>query len=266
MAKLMLEFRCLCLFVTDPDSKAVHVLMPTMAGHEGHAGHQHVVRMLHRTFKNKEMDEGTGKKTVGIPMEGWALLLGPENGSANLDLDHKVAAGGKKAELPDLTTITNDKKVDRALVGPMPGHRVAARVTLRSGKLHDLDSEADWDIDGKPYALAHRVVWEMDVDPALPLEWKGLNGKSDNNAKPLESLIKLAPESNLSYTLTISHVTEKALEQDGATLDPAVMREHFRAFYPLLGENAPAAGLLPSIKGKGIGKVNCAGSRAQISS
>jgi hypothetical protein len=40
------------------------------------------------------------------------------------------------------------------------------------------------------------------------------------------------------------------------------MRAHYRAFYPLLGEDYPADGLLPRMTSRSIVEVNCAGGKA----
>ncbi|HEX9938794.1 MAG TPA: hypothetical protein VGB15_16765 [Longimicrobium sp.] len=253
MATLELQFNCLCLFVPEPDKKVVHVLMPRSNGHAGHAGHEkHVVRMLHKSFKGQE-------NTHGRSLEGWALVLGPENASADTNLTHKGTTPG--GALPDLSQITHDvlgarKTVDPALLSVTPGGAVAARITLRSGGVTRMASEASWEIGGKEIALAHQVTWRMsDVDHVL--RWEGLDGKPDSDPRPLDTLKSLEPEDDLGYKLRIFHVTEEALPPKGGILAPAVMREHFRAFYPLLGVDQQDASLLPSIKGKHINQVNC---------
>src|ERR1041384_7267906 len=171
MATLELQVNCLCLFVTDSANKVVHILMPGTKGHGGNDGHDghaenhaHCGRMMQRGFA------GETAKSVGLGMEGWALALGPANASADTTLAPRDAAS--KGQLPNLTELAGgDKKVDAALVGLEPGDRVAARITLRSGWVTRLDSEATWEIAGQSFALAHQVTWWMpDVDG---LEWKG---------------------------------------------------------------------------------------------
>lgn len=289
MATLELEFNCLCLFVPDPNDEVVHVLMPGTDGHpddhdDGHAEHgKHVVRMLHRSFKGDE-------KLRGRPLEGWALTLGPEtpSPSAVRTLGPKVPSAGRtppsktapasrtlvshgdrdsEGELPDLSDITG-RTVDPALLGLNPGSRVAARITLRTGRATRLAYESTWRIENdathitRDIRIAHQVTWRMEhVDPTLI--WSRLSGRSNGDYAPLESLNALEPEDDLSYRLRIFHVTEDALPPRGGILKPAEMRQHYRAFYSLLGENHPADGLLPRITEKHILDVNCGGAMAQ---
>jgi hypothetical protein len=262
MATLELQFNCLCLFVPDPYNHAVHVLMPAtngqaghddhaaQPGHAGHAGsHKHVVRMLHHGFDGDE-------RLKGRSMDGWALTLGSADEPLNSDL---VAPAGapRPAALPNLSDITGNP-VRRALLGPNPGPRVAARITLYSGKVSRMASEARWEIDGKGFPIAHQVTWKLEVDPGTELTWERLNGGAQADARPpLAKLKDLEPEDDLGYKLRIFHVTEKALPPRGGTLKPSEMRAHYSTFYPLVGEDYPPDKLLPRITEKHIDRVNC---------
>jgi len=252
MPTLELQINCLCLFVPDEAAQVVHVLMPGTNGHDGHAGHEkHVVRMLHHSFAEP------GNLT-GRDMEGWALTLGPEDASADTSLRPSWEAD-QDPELPDLSRLTGGNTVHPALLGTYPGDNVAARITLRSGGILRMASEGTWEIGGQDFALAHQVTWRMEIDDEL--KWEGLNDKSDDDPKPLERLADLEPEDDLVYKLRIFHVTEDALPPRGGTLHPAVMRAHYRAFYPLLGEDYPADDLLPRMKSTSIVEVNCGAGR-----
>jgi len=269
MTTLEIEFNCLCLFVPDEPAKTVHVLMPATNGHDGHAGHdKHVVRVLHRSFKGKEKLSGRPEKLFGRPMEGLALELGPEPANARTQLTPPPGApvGGELPNLADAVQRASGGAgpvtVSPNFLGPNPGDLVAARVTLRAGEVIRLASEATWEIEGIPVALAHRVTWRVPgLDPAAPLTWTGLNGKA-GVTPPLQRLDELEPEDDLSYTLRIFHVTEDAFPLSGGKLSPEVMRQHFRAFYPLLGVNDPGDSLLPKITGVHINQVNCGGGHA----
>jgi hypothetical protein len=255
MATLELQFNCLCLFVPDAEERVVHVLMPGTNGHEGHEGHdghaghhKHVVRMLHHGFEG-------GEKLKGRDMEGWALTIGRENAPADAWTDLLPPRDAvSDGELPDLSKITG-KPVHPALLGKKPNSKVAARITLRSGRVTRITSEAKWKIDRDEFALAHQVTWEMDARSVL--SWEGLNGKPDGDPKPLEKLEDLEPEDDLGYKLRIFHVTEDALPPRGGMLHPAEMRAHFGAFYPLVGEDFPKDALLPRMISRSSVEVNC---------
>jgi len=262
MATLELQFNCLCLFVPDPAARVVHVLMPGTNGHEGHEHPRHVVRMLHHSFEGKTDEKED--RLYGRGMEGWALTLGPDNASADTSLLPPQGAlpGGV---LPDLSKITG-RTLDPGLVGMNPGAGVAARITLRSGKVTRMASESTWAIGNDTIALAHQVTWRMwDVEPEL--KWEPLGGRPQTQTyprPPLATLDELEPEDDLDYRLRIFHVTDDALPPRGGTLKPSEMRSHFRGFYPLLGVNDPVDELLPRILEKQIVEVNCTGGRAAL--
>lgn len=265
MASLELQFNCLCLFVPDPENRVVHVLMPATNGEPGHEHHKHVVRMFHKSFKG-ENAKGEKEQDKGRDMEGWALTLGPEEASADTSLNLPPGAF-KGGELPNLSDITKEvtgieKMVDRALVGPNPGAGVAARITLRSGGISRMASEATWRLGNRDYALAHQVIWRMS-DVGHQPTWERLDGTPQTDP-PLATLKGLEPEDDFGVKLKIYHVTDEALPPTVGTLDPAVMREHYRAHYLLLGENDPADPLLPSIKGNHIEQVNCGAGQAPV--
>ncbi len=258
MATLELQFNCLCLFVPDPVRKAVHVLMPATNGQSGHEGHgddhKHVVRMLHHSFEEEE-------RRKGRDMEGWALSLGAKNDRWD-PVEALAPVDPEKAALPDLSAIDDRLRVDPSLLGPDPGSRVAARITLYSGKAHRMAAEARWKIGETELPLAHQVTWKLEVDPRAGLTWERLKDRADARP-PLETLKDLEPEDDhLGYKLRIFHVTEKALPPRGGTLKPREMREHYRAFYPLLGEHYPPDRLLPRLIEKHIDRVNCGSGQA----
>jgi len=262
MATLELQFNCLCLFVPVPDQKVVHVLMPATNDHAGHAGHaKHVVRVLHKSFPEKE-------NVLGRGMEGWALTLGTRDAKTNTfaapdaNTDLSPPAGAiNSGVLPDLTSLTSAANtVAPGLRGDSPGNLVAARITLRSGKVTRIDSEATWEIKRTEFPLAHRVTWEMPGDDVM-VEWRGLNNTTPAT-RPFDTLDTLEPEDDLGYKLRVFHVTEDALPPKGGTLKPSVMREHYRAFFPLIGINAPGDELLPRISEKHIDQVNCGAGQA----
>jgi hypothetical protein len=207
-------------------------------------------------------------------MGGWALTLGPEEASADTSLSLPPGAF-KGGELPDLSKVTEEVKgtrlmVDRDLVGPNPGPGVTARITLRSGGVSRMASEATWRLGNHDYALAHQVVWRMSDVGHKPV-WERLNAPPPADPPlpdvepPLPTLKGLQPEDDFGAKLGIYHVTDETLPPTVVgTLSPAVMREHYRAHYPLLGEDNVDGAQLPSIKGNQIEQVNCGGAQAPL--
>lgn len=225
MATLIVDLHCMCLFVPDKDTNSVHVLMPAMHG-PGHAHHtgagqvpeKHVARMLHRSFLGQQQ---------GISMEGWSLVLDGPGASLQLNPSPLLGAG-----LPDLTDITG-KVVPGTLVSS-PDPAVISRVTFRGGAAIERYSDTfRWDIGGSTNRfLANRVTW---VIPNVPdqLQWTSL-GATGN--PPIAALSQLDPEAGDLYRISIHHETERTLPGGpGPLLDDTEMRQHFAAFYGLLG-------------------------------
>ncbi|MBA3969781.1 MAG: hypothetical protein H0X52_06740 [Gemmatimonadetes bacterium] len=258
MATLEVDINCLCLFVRDEAARTVHVLMPNTSNHHHHeADHeeafpQHVVRMLHDSFSEEK----------GRPMEGWALVLGTEPGSADTMLAPS-GSGGSTAEVADLTTITGGESVERRLVENSMNPEVASRITLHAGKVTKLDAEALWKLKGRSVFMAHQVVWRAENVPE-ELTWISLGA---TQSSPLRSLKELPPEANGSYRLSVYHVTPDDLPPTGVgTLEPEQVKQHFRIFYNLLGIPNPGEDLLPQMEGPFIKsfRVNCGAAQARL--
>ena len=249
MPLLELEFNCLCLFAYDEQDGDVHVLMPATHHHE-----KHVVRMFHRSF-DKE-----GEKERGRDFEGWALELGDPSSKAETNLvpPTNPPQGTRLVNLNEIAGAT----VDPTLLRDEPDERVAARVTLRSGRVTRLVSEANWKIGGNVVALAHQVTWQMQ-GVAHKLDWKRLTAPEDQDP-PLASLKELDTEDDLGYRIRIFHVTENSLPPNsGAALQPEQMKHHFRALYEMLGVQ-PDADMLPEFKSKPADGVNCGAGQAPV--
>ncbi|HEX9939327.1 MAG TPA: hypothetical protein VGB15_19445 [Longimicrobium sp.] len=236
MATLQIEFNCLCMFVRDRAAKAVHVLMPSTE-HAGHHADRHLVRLVHPSF---------GQEPQGRSLLGWALSLGPTEGTADLTLQ-PARGNGAIANLSAATGIG----VDRALVDG-PHERIASRVTLRAGRIVRADAERRWLLDGRELSMAHRVVWEMEnVSETEPLPWQSLGAAG---AAPLRALRDVAPEPGRTaderlYRLRVFHTTPGSLPPNdrAGTLRPEEMARHYAMFYTLLGISSPAAHLLPAL-------------------
>jgi len=285
MPTLIVDLHCMCLFVPDKDMKSVHVLMPAMHGpghaHHGHAGstgktdrdssgrasagkatahvpEKHVVRMLHRSFT---------KQPQGRPMEGWSLVL-RGGAPANLDLNAPLHA---EAVLPDLTPIAR-RRVPGSLVYSSAPKGVISRVTFEGGAVIARHPDPlQWDLGGLTNrVLANQVSW---VIPNVPekLEWDRLGAIGD---PPIESLRQIDAEAHDLYRIGIHHETEKTLPGGGGgPLSIKEMREHFAAYYGLLGVNPLPAETDPKKKkwfpedqsGGGGGGVKCISAMAQLS-
>lgn len=261
MATLILDFHCMCLFVPDPETGSVHVVMPPMHGghpHEHETGapdpDKHVVRMLHPSFGQRK----------GRPMEGWALILDDGSGPAALDLSIP-----SEPEIPDLSELSG-RSVAPSLVYGLKPQGVVSRVTLRAGRLDDTDSEGfEWTLGGiENRVLANRVTWRI---PNVPdqLTWVRIGAAGP---PPIVSLRELTPVEADTYRIAIHHETESTLpHEDGTGLDPAVARRHFAAFYAALGMTPPQEGtpegdkLLPRLEGGGSASVMCRSAQASLS-
>jgi hypothetical protein len=264
MPLLELELNCLCLYARDTgengDEHIVHVLMPRSDGHGEHAGHdKHVVRMFHKDI-NEEKD-GKSERETGRSIEGWALVLGQGKSSANLTL--KPEEQGSEAEIPDLDELFG-ATLDRALIADAPNDKVAARITLRAGKVTGLFSERNFKLGERTIALAHRVIWTMNGVPH-ELDWRRLHATEPD--VPLASLESLTAEDDDEggYRLEIHAVTENALPPGKApTLSAADIKRHYAMVLSLLDIQEPGDEMLPEITGPGVDGSHCVGGGTKV--
>jgi hypothetical protein len=252
MATLIVDFHCMCLFVPDAANNAMHVLMPSMQGHD-----PHVVRMRHRSFAGQP---------DGRPMEGWSLDVAGA-GATDLDLN---TASTSAPEIPDLTTISG-KTVDQASVSSMTPAGVVSRVTFRAGRAGERDTDQFlWRLGGiSNRILANTASW---VIPGVPdeLKWDSLGATVP---KPILRLSELSPEADDLFRISIHHETPGTLPgRNGALLTASQLRHHFAVFYGLLGMTplpspsiAQDRPLLPIRQtGGGGGGVKCKNAMARL--
>lgn len=223
MATLEISFNCLCLFVPEPGTKTVHVLMPVTQRH-----HQHVVRAIHGKFGNG-----------GRSMEHWVLQLGEANGSPDLSLQPRCPPSHYD-EIVNLTPLA-DRRLDRRVIDDTT--KVVARVELHIGQVKELRADASWEISGRRIAMADRVVWETGNVSDEHLTWRHLGGTGGGN--PPFTLRELDGGSG-AIKIDVFHVLPRALPpNDSGALSQAEIRAHFQEFYRLYGITNPTEGQLP---------------------
>lgn len=235
MATLKIDFNCMCLFVTDETTGDLHVLMPNTSGHS--VGHQHVVRMVFRDSNGE---------TIKRPMERWALNISsaapPQEGeptAAKSVLD--------EALIVNLTEVTG-KRIDPDLVTGAASDRVISRVTIRGGHVDAVKAQSKhrWLLKEHEYFMAHQVTVRMESVPEV-LHWTPLGDPGSDI--PLPTLADIKPEGDDNgvtvYALKVYHVLPQDLPPAASPkLNEEAIRDHFEAFYDLLGVE-PDADLLP---------------------
>lgn len=246
MATLQVNLNCMCLIVPDPaqpggDRGTVHVLMPCT--HHAGAGNLHVAQM--------DYTDTQGARRV-VRLEGWGLELGdPSAPAAEVALR---LPNGKPHNVVDITEFTrgnghrNGRLVPRTmLTGKHPD--VIARISFHGGMIEDTDAQwPDWVLRGSRVRMAHNFTWRMEVDEGQ-MKWTPFNGATQ---PPLASLAQVeAVGAKKVRTLNVHHVASKAIDsQTGLplpyALNPDDIRNHFRMFYELLGEE-PSDDQLPTL-------------------
>lgn len=229
MPALEMSIHCLCLLVPDEDTGTVHVLMPRT--HPGH--HRHVAHVLDDSFSQRE----------GRSMEGLVLRLGPAgNGAGAADLRLVPTRTPKDdAAIVNLNPLAG-VALDRGILTDT--NRISCRIELRAGQLHEVFSEASWEIgdDNQRIAMATKVVWRIDEVTEDHLEWTPFGG---GGTEPFASLYQLAdPDTVIRFA--IYHVTPDALPPSPVgTLNPEQVKHHFRSFYHMYGVHNPSDTKLP---------------------
>ncbi|HEX8318000.1 hypothetical protein [Longimicrobium sp.] len=238
MPTLKIDFNCMCLFVTSRNDGAVHVLMPSTAGHG--PDHQHLARLVYR--------DRDGRLQLA-PLEGWALSLGKPMPSTD-DALTPAEAVRRQALIVNLSDLTDSLVLPELVTGENPDG-VISRVTIHSGQLPSVgaDTAHKWTLRGRRYFMAHRVTFHIENVPDV-LDWTPLGTHPDDDADvPLERLGHVMPEPGTddnTFALKVYYVTEKGLPpQMNPNLTAEETRHHFAAFYPLLGIRHVDDGLLP---------------------
>jgi hypothetical protein len=247
MPTLEIDLNCMCLFVPDPNQPdagtgTVHVLMPCT--HHAGAGDPHVVQMDY-------MDTRGAHRTVRL--EGWGLELGNKD-MPNARLSLALPGESPSTRIVDITEQTrgadhpDGRRVPRSMLTGRD-HSVIARISFHGGMLMDIDSQwPDWMLGGSRIRMAHRLTWRMQVDDRA-LAWTPLNGPGE---PPLPSLAEVKSVGDAQIQrLHVHHVAEKAFDPEtgmplSRELNEDDIRDHFRMFYMLLGEE-PTEAQLPTL-------------------
>lgn len=246
MATLKIDFNCMCLFVTSREDGAVHVLMPSTAGHG--PDHQHCARLVYR--------DRAGRLQLA-PMKGWALSLGMQMPSRGDELDPAEAVR-REALIVNLSDVTGSRVPPELVTGENPDG-VISRVTIHRGQVPSVEAltRHKWTLRGRRYFMAHQVTFRIENVPNV-LDWTPL-GTPDADI-PLERLDDVMPEPQEpdtdaeTFALKVYHVTCKGLPPRMApNLTEEETRHHFAAFYPLLGIRHVDDGLLPVRGPAGVG-------------
>ncbi len=248
MATLQIVFHCLCLYVRDEENRIVHVLMPATKGH--HA--EHFARMKHHSFNDPDNARS---------LAGWALVLGPAAGSAQLD----TLQPQQEREILDLSAVTGGLTVSKELVTGR-NDAVTARITLGAGGVAHTVAETFWRFDNRLVEMVTHVVWEMEIEDAeAPLQWVSIGAAGDPPLVSLSALgreeglenVRGQPDGRMGYRLHVYHSTLTDLK-------PEEVEHHFRAFYEqLLAHPHPTPEQLPRNRQEGP-KVHCGSGQALL--
>jgi hypothetical protein len=147
--RLHIGFTGLCMFVPDPATGQMHVLLPDTEKHAGHVG-KHYARLYY-----DEAHEKPGKPASGdletVRLDRRALVVPRFGAAAELALPKEIV---------DITPTAKPLHHSQVLNAPKG---VFARVTLGSGSITDCRQGAYWQMDERNVCMSHIVVWTIDV-------------------------------------------------------------------------------------------------------
>ena len=239
--QLQVEFVGLCLFVPDPGTSTLRVLMPAVSGE--HGVEPHLVRLCFDTACLQPGSAAPSGNLQLVPMERLELPLAAP-GPLDLALP---------AELVDVGAVARRPVFPGALYADDPEERLSARVTARSGSAGASDQGACWNYPApnQPRQLPNRIRWTMGPIEGERLELVFeplLNGVT----QPLPPLYPI----NGTLALSVWHTPEWELPPPA--LDPGppakgTPAHHFAAYYKLF--ESPVATPLPTFVARRCGVV-----------
>ncbi|HEU0012658.1 MAG TPA: hypothetical protein VFQ45_03205 [Longimicrobium sp.] len=236
MAKLKIDFNCMCLFVTNGEPGKVRVLMPATACPH-HPELRHTVRLMYRD-RNDEVQYKD--------MEGWSLELRRGLGARGAAPPSATAIEGTK-EIVNLTSLTGGRVDSKLLTGSGEG-KIASRVSIEGATVEDVACQDHrWRLGAHDGFMAHQVTWCVDD---VEMYWKPLGAK---RKKPLAFLEDVKPETQDGdvYRVYVYHVLEQDLPADlppppgEETLVEDDIASHFPMYYPLLTGLRVDGGFVP---------------------
>jgi hypothetical protein len=157
--RLHIGFTGLCMFVPEPATKQMHVLLPNADSHAGHIG-QHLTRLY---YDKGYLSPGGGLQDhlKKVELDHKALVVPAFDGTASLGLPRQVV---------DITSTAGPLDGKQVLDRPKG---VKSRVTLGSGRITYCAPGAYWDLGGRHVCMTNLVIWTVDVPHdsiTLPLE------------------------------------------------------------------------------------------------
>jgi hypothetical protein len=228
---LHVTFTGLCLFVRDPTSSNMHVLMPGTGagGGGGHVGKHHVA-----------LDYPGG---IPLDMEGWTL-----------DLSGLGSTGGgmlPPSQIIDVGRLAG-KGVHKEQFGldPDPPNSVAARITLPPVKHFEPGETATWTVEpedgtaGGEVTLTHDVTCVVEGINHAAFRWERKKLVSGD----VDELLRPRPMGNV-VTLLVRH-----LPHVPEVLTPNAESKHFQAYLKVFRGKVKHAKLklkLPPPSGRG---------------
>lgn len=262
---LNLTFTGLCLYLPDDRDSArrsLHVLL--LAPHlNGHAGHGHPAQGDGRPSEDGGEHDHEHEQhypylfyDVAYEQPGATALSGHYRGVHLQDRVLELPAIGQSLDMalrdvPNVSPIA-ERLVVRDFVGTNPGAKVAARVTLATGRAVEVDAGQPWELGaGNLIPIAFRIVWRVAPLPDQPLELHlgGLNGGPGMDLPPLHPI-------DGAITLRVVNLPIGELSPEARPVArPAEgsRMHHFRAFYSLFQD--PARVLIPIWRGMGVESV-----------
>lgn len=219
---LHIELVGLCLFVPDPATGSLYVLMPAAGGH-GHPVDPHVVRLCVDSAYLQPGSRRPNGIPALVPMDR-VELVGASDAKLSLALPD---------ELVDVGTEVRRPIFPGALRGDDPARRLTARVELRSGACEGYEQGVCWSypVPLRQQRLCNRLVWnvgKMEED-RLELALTPLAGGTGATLPPLYPI-------DGRIALSVFHTTRDELPpqpHDPSPPPAGTPAHHFGEFYAL---------------------------------
>lgn len=263
--KLMIKFRCLCFFVSDPATGQMHVVTPASCGNANGGVDKHEAFLVFPKAGGQLNAagnfKGPGEKGMVdfVKMENFAITL-PGNGTPAVLDDLRPST-------VDLNAVTGDT-VPPALVRGARDKRITSRITLPSGRMVSTTSPGIWNFAGQQkIPLSRDVFWTIDGlpdDEPLVVRRSSFAVGEVPDPQGGQVVAEIPANSRGEFRLEFHHALKGDFGRPLVTLDPQASARHFGCYYNLYDHPGAEKPIPEFVTSPDVGVIGCINGRGEV--